>query len=43
MNGYIIPDVIQKDVTALKKIPDVVKVVVSEQTTDNINNINNNQ
>ena len=43
MNGYIIPDVIQKDVTALKKIPDVVKVVVSEQTTNNINNINNNQ
>ena len=43
MNGYIIPDVIQKDVTALKKIPDVVKVVVSEQVTNNINNINNNQ
>ena len=43
MNGYIIPDVIQKDVTALKKIPDVVKVIVSEQTTNNINNINNNQ
>jgi hypothetical protein len=34
MNGYIIPDVIQKDMTALKKIQDVVKVVVSEQTTD---------
>jgi hypothetical protein len=34
MNGYIIPDVIQKDMTALKKFQDVVKVVVSEQTTD---------
>ena len=31
MNGYIIPDVIQKDVTALKKIPDVVKITVTEQ------------
>jgi hypothetical protein len=43
MNGYIIPDVIQKDMTALKKIPDVVKVVVSEQVVNNINNTNNNQ
>ena len=43
MNGYIIPDVIQKDMTALKKIPDVVKVVVSEQVVSNINNVNNNQ
>jgi hypothetical protein len=40
MNGYIIPDVVQKDMTALKKIPDVVKVVVSEQVVNNINNIN---
>ena len=40
MNGYIIPDVVQKDMTALKKIQDVVKVVVSEQVIDNINNIN---
>jgi hypothetical protein len=34
LNGYIIPDVIQKDMTALKKLQDVVKVVVSEQITD---------
>jgi hypothetical protein len=34
LNGYIIPDVIQKDATALKKIPDIVKIVVSEQITD---------
>jgi hypothetical protein len=36
MNGYIIPDVPQKDMTALKKIPDVVKVTVTEQITNNI-------
>ena len=41
MNGYIIPDIPQKDLTALKKIPDVVKVRVEEQTIDNINNIPN--
>lgn len=34
LNGYIIPDVIQKDMTALKKIPDVVKVIVTEQITN---------
>jgi hypothetical protein len=33
MNGYIIPDVLQKDVTALKKIQDVVKISINEQTT----------
>jgi hypothetical protein len=31
MNGYIIPDVLQKDMNALKKIPDVVKITVTEQ------------
>jgi hypothetical protein len=31
MNGYIIPDVPQKDMNALKKIPDVVKITVTEQ------------
>jgi hypothetical protein len=39
LNGYIIPDVPQKDLTALKKIPDVVKITVTEQITNNINNI----
>jgi hypothetical protein len=39
LNGYIIPDVPQKDMTALKKIPDVVKITVTEQITNNINNI----
>lgn len=40
LNGYIIPDVPQKDLTALKKIPDVVKITVTEQVINNINNIN---
>jgi hypothetical protein len=31
MNGYIIPDVLQKDINSLKKIPDVVKITVTEQ------------
>jgi hypothetical protein len=39
LNGYIIPDVPQKDMNALKKIPDVVKITVTEQITNNINNI----
>ena len=39
MNGYIIPDVLQKDVTALKKLQDVVKIRVSEQVINNINDI----
>jgi len=41
MNGYIVPDVLQKDVTALKKLQDVVKIRVSEQVIDNINDIKN--
>jgi hypothetical protein len=41
MNGYIIPDVLQKDVTALKKLQDVVKIRVSEQVINNINEIKN--
>ena len=40
LNGYIIPDAIQKDLTALKQIPDVVRIRIDEQTTDNINNVN---
>jgi hypothetical protein len=41
MNGYIIPDTIQKDLTIPKQIPDIVKVRVSEQIIDDINNIPN--
>jgi len=34
LNGYIIPDTIQKDLTALKKVPGIVKVDIdiNEQT-----------
>jgi hypothetical protein len=39
MNGYIIPDVLQKDVTALKKLQDVVKIRVSEQVINDIKNV----
>jgi hypothetical protein len=39
LNGYIIPDVIQKDMTALKKIPDVVKVIVNEQIEGESNRV----
>lgn len=35
MNGYIIPDVIQKDLTALKKLPDIAKVEINEYPRDN--------
>jgi hypothetical protein len=31
INGYIIPDIIQKDITALKKIPDKTKIIVNER------------
>tara|TARA_R110000868_G_scaffold31018_1_gene114056 strand:- start:805 stop:1734 length:930 start_codon:yes stop_codon:yes gene_type:complete len=31
LNGYIIPDTIQKDATALKKIPDVTRIIITEQ------------
>jgi hypothetical protein len=41
MNGYIIPDTIQKDLTIPKQIPDIIKVRVSEQIIDDINNIPN--
>ena len=38
---YIVPDTIQKDATALKQIPDIVRVTVSEQIVSDINNIPN--
>jgi len=31
MNGYIIPDVLQKDLTALKKLSDKTKIIVNER------------
>jgi hypothetical protein len=34
LNGYIIPDVLQKDITAIKKIPSVSKIVFSLEMVD---------
>mgnify|MGYP001606134682 CR=1 FL=1 len=31
LNGYIVPDVLQKDVTALKKLGDKTRIIVTEQ------------
>jgi len=38
LNGYIIPDILQKDVTVLKKLPEIVKVVFSTEVVTNNNN-----
>jgi len=32
LNGYIIPDILQKDITALKKLPDKVKIIFTSET-----------
>lgn len=39
LRGYIIPEVMQKDVTALKKINSKAKVTVTAETTSNINDV----
>ncbi len=37
LNGYIIPDVLQKDVLAIKKIPDVIpKITIQENSSNTI-------
>jgi hypothetical protein len=36
LNGYIIPDVLQKDVLAIKKIPDITKIIIQEKISNNI-------
>ena len=36
LNGYIIPDVVQKDLTAIKKIPDVTKITFTAETTSSL-------
>ena len=36
LNGYIVPDVLQKDITALKKLPDKVKIVFTTEMTSDI-------
>ena len=32
LNGYIIPDILQKDITAIKKLPDKVKITFTSET-----------
>ena len=32
LNGYIIPDILQKDITAIKKLPDRVKITFTSET-----------
>ena len=41
LNGYIIPDVIQKDVSAVKKIPDITSVTFTTEVVSNINQLPN--
>ena len=35
LNGYIIPEILQKDITALKKFSNKTKIIFSMETTDN--------
>ena len=39
LRGYIIPEVMQKDITALKKVNSKAKVTVTAETTKNINDV----
>jgi len=41
LNGYLIPDLIQKDVSAVKKIPTINTINFGIEITNNINDINN--
>jgi len=36
LNGYLIPDVIQKDLNAIKKIPDITKITFTTETTSSL-------
>lgn len=36
LNGYLIPDVIQKDLSAIKKIPDITKITFTAETTSSL-------
>jgi hypothetical protein len=42
INGYIIPDILQKDITALKKFSNKTKIIFGIETTDNTDIINGN-
>jgi uncharacterized protein (DUF1330 family) len=40
LRGYIIPDVIQKDLNSIKKYNSKAKVTITSETVTNINNVN---
>lgn len=42
MNGYLIPDVIQKDLNAIKKFSSTSKIVINEETVEKLTNNSNN-
>jgi len=42
INGYIIPDILQKDITALKKFSNKTKIIFGIETTDNTDIIEGN-
>ena len=42
INGYIIPDILQKDITAIKKFSNKTKIIFGIETTDNTDIINGN-
>jgi hypothetical protein len=41
LNGYIIPDAIQKDVNAVKKLPDITSVTFTTEVVSNVNQLPN--
>ena len=41
LNGYIIPDAIQKDVSAVKKLPDITSVTFTTEVVSNVNQLPN--
>ena len=42
INGYIIPDILQKDITAIKKFSNKTKIIFGIETTDNTDIIDGN-
>ena len=39
MFGYIVPDTIQKEVTAIKKYNSKTQVIITTETVNNLNNL----
>ena len=42
INGYIVPEILQKDITALKKFSNKTKIIFGMETTDNTDIIEGN-